>query len=249
MKNSTDITILLDKSGSMDHRRAATIENFNKFLKEQQEIEGECKLSLIQFSSQMWGHDGGWYRTVIDALPISEIRPLDNAGYYCNGGTALFDAIGKAIDEAGARFRKMPEADRPNRVIFVIITDGEENSSRSFSKQTIKEMIAHQEGKYSWVFSFLGAGIDAFAEAGSVGISTFTTATIANNNFAYGNTYAVLSNKLAATRAAGAGVATASTMSFNAQDLQAMSVTNQQEAIDKLQAALTTTDQANNSKA
>ena len=86
------------------------------------------------------------------------------------GSTALLDAVGRAINETGERLAKMNEEDRPGLVVFVVMTDGEENSSQEFSKDQIKQMITHQQDTYGWHFTFLGANQDAFAEAGALGI-------------------------------------------------------------------------------
>ena len=97
------------------------------------------------------------------------------------GSTALLDAVGRAINETGERLTKMPEADRPGLVIFVIVTDGEENASHEFSKARVKKMIQRQQTKYNWQFTFLGAEQDAFTEAGGMGIAAAGTANFAKN--------------------------------------------------------------------
>ena len=83
----------------------------------------------------------------------------------------MLDAVGRAMNETGERIAKMDERDRPGLVVFVVMTDGQENSSKEFSKATIKEMIERQQQQYSWHFTFLGANQDAFTEAGSMGIA------------------------------------------------------------------------------
>lgn len=87
------------------------------------------------------------------------------------GSTALLDAVGRAINETGERLAKMPEAERPGLVVFVVMTDGLENSSREFTKSHIKQMIEHQQSVYKWQFTFLGANQDAFAEGGAMGVA------------------------------------------------------------------------------
>jgi hypothetical protein len=87
------------------------------------------------------------------------------------GSTALLDAVGRAINETGERLAKMPEAERPGLVVFVVMTDGPENSSREFTKSHIKQMIEHQQSVYKWQFTFLGANQDAFAEGGAMGVA------------------------------------------------------------------------------
>jgi hypothetical protein len=104
---------------------------------------------------------------------VHRAKPIEGVPEYVltpRGGTALLDAVGRAINETGERLAAMPEAHRPGLVVFVVMTDGEENSSREFSKSQIKEKISHQQDKYGWQFVFLGANQDAFAEAGSMGM-------------------------------------------------------------------------------
>lgn len=198
-------------------------------------------LSLIQFSSRGSWHNDTWYQRWHDALPIDAMPKLTDRSYTCDGGTALLDALGKAIDETGLRLAKLSEESRPAKVVFVVITDGEENSSTTFTKAQIREMIAHQEGRYQWGFSFLGCGFDAFAEAGSIGVSIGTTTFVANNQFAYGNAWQTIGGKLGMTRSAGMNIPVAATMTFNAQDAQLMNVqTAEQDA--KLKADLNLTD-------
>ncbi|MBL8814376.1 MAG: hypothetical protein JNM43_29680 [Planctomycetaceae bacterium] len=88
------------------------------------------------------------------------------------GSTALLDAVGRAIIETGARLRAMEESQRHGLVVFVIVTDGQENASREFSRDKIREMIDHQQSVYSWKFTFLAANQDAFAEGGQLGIDS-----------------------------------------------------------------------------
>ncbi len=84
--------------------------------------------------------------------------------------TALLDAVGRAINQTGERLARMPEPERPGLVVFVVMTDGQENSSREFTKAQLAEMIQRQQRVYDWHFNFLGANQDSFAEAGSIGI-------------------------------------------------------------------------------
>src|SRR4030095_14845548 len=112
---------------SMESCREATIGGFNSFLQEQQRTEGLARLTLILFNDE--------YLAPIDALPVAEILPLDNDSYVPRGSTALLDAIGRTIDELGARLASLPEQDRPVQVIVAILTDGLENSSQKYTGQ------------------------------------------------------------------------------------------------------------------
>lgn len=163
--NKTSITVILDKSGSMSSIKTDTIGGYNSFIEEQKKLPGECLVSLVQFNHSV--------DFTYSSKPIQELSVgLQQDQYNPSGYTALLDAIGKAISEKGSELANLKEEDRPGRVMFVIITDGDENSSRFFTVEKIKEMIKHQTEVYSWDFTFLGANIDTFSTATSMGIST-----------------------------------------------------------------------------
>ena len=81
------------------------------------------------------------------------------------------DAVGRAINETGARLSAMDETQRPGLVVFVIVTDGQENASREFSRAQIRKMIEHQQSAFQWQFTFRAANQDAFAEGASLGMA------------------------------------------------------------------------------
>ena len=155
--NYTDITLILDGSGSMKRIADATVAGFNSFVREQQSLPGEVRLSLVQFNSRR--------RKVFEAAPIHDVPRMERKEYVLAGGTALLDAIGLTVDETGRRLEALAERDRPSTVIFAILTDGLENSSRAFTYQQVAERIHHQQEVYKWQFLFLGANQDAIAEA------------------------------------------------------------------------------------
>jgi len=158
-KDLTDITIVVDRSGSMSAVKDEAESGVNAFIKEQAAAPGSATLSLVQFDTR--------YEFVHSAVPIGSVPPYS---LIPGGMTALLDAIGRAITETGDRLSKIAEDQRPGLVVFVIMTDGLENSSREFSKAQVKSMIERQTKEYSWQFTYLGANQDAFAEAGSIGI-------------------------------------------------------------------------------
>jgi hypothetical protein len=162
--NKTSITVVLDKSGSMETARNDTIGGYNTFIEAQKALPGECEVTLIQFN-----HTREFTYKSVDVKSI--VRGLTPAEYVPVGGTALLDAVGVAINEKGAEFAALPEDKRPGKVMFVIITDGEENKSKDFSYDAIKKMIEHQKTVYNWDFTFLGANIDTFSVADSLGIA------------------------------------------------------------------------------
>jgi len=169
MKNHySEIAFVLDRSGSMESCREATIGGFNSFLQEQQKTEGLARLTLILFNDE--------YLVPIDALPVAEILPLSSDSYVPRGSTALLDAIGRTIDELGARLAALSEKDRPLQVIVAILTDGLENSSQDYTWQQIADVIKQQSEQYRWTFLFLGANQDAIATAVQMNITAANAA-------------------------------------------------------------------------
>ncbi|MDX6289524.1 MAG: hypothetical protein QOH42_1323, partial [Blastocatellia bacterium] len=108
---------------------------------------------------------------VHEARPVRDVPNLNGDTYQPRGSTPLLDALGLTINSTGRTLAAIPEANRPDKIVFVVITDGQENASHKFTKSQVKEMINHQMEKYDWQFIYLGANQDAFAEAGSVGIA------------------------------------------------------------------------------
>ncbi|ASN06978.1 vWA domain-containing protein [Virgibacillus necropolis] len=161
-KNLTEIIFLLDRSGSMSGLESDTIGGFNSLVRNQCELEGETILTAALFDDQ--------YEILWNGVDANQVK-LTGEEYFVRGSTALLDAVGKTILDVGHRFSMTCEDRRPGKVLFVITTDGMENSSREFFHKKIKEMINHQEEKYGWEFIFIGANIDAAKEAGNVGIS------------------------------------------------------------------------------
>ncbi len=169
MKNKyAEIAFVLDRSGSMESCRVAAIEGFNRFLKEQQQVEGLAKLTLVLFDDE--------YLVPANALPVAEVVALDEETYVPRGSTALLDAIGRTIDEMGARLAALPEDDRPGQVIIAILTDGEENSSQTYTWHQLAGAIKRQTEQYKWTFLFLGANQDAIATAAQMNIAAANAA-------------------------------------------------------------------------
>ncbi|MEO5717385.1 MAG: hypothetical protein ABIR29_02310 [Chthoniobacterales bacterium] len=169
MKNNyAEIAFVLDRSGSMDSCRDAAIDGFNRFLKEQQLVEGLAKLTLVLFDDQ--------YLVPVSALPVAEVVALDNETYVPRGSTALLDAVGRTIDDLGARLAALPEEDRPGQVIVAILTDGLENSSQNHTWHQIAGAIKQQTEQYRWTFLFLGANQDAIATAAQMNIAAANAA-------------------------------------------------------------------------
>lgn len=160
----TLINVILDRSGSMGAIAYEAVGMYNRFLDEQKALPDYAEFSLIQFDDK--------YEENYIRKPIKDVDKLIlGESYKPRGMTALFDAIGKSINKIGEELKSMKEYDRPKRVLFMILTDGEENASKEFTGESIKNMISHQKEKYNWDFIFLAAGIDAFNEGSKFGMN------------------------------------------------------------------------------
>ncbi|MBC8140815.1 MAG: VWA domain-containing protein [Armatimonadetes bacterium] len=170
-KDYTHITLVLDRSGSMEQMRTDAIGGFNTFLKDQQAAPGAATLTLVQFDDR--------YESSYSLAPIASVKPLDTTTFVPRGSTALLDALGKAIEETGARLAAMPDDERPEKVLFVTLTDGMENASRIFTRAQIFDKITHQRDVYDWEFVFLAANQDAIEAGETMGFARDSSATYA----------------------------------------------------------------------
>jgi len=161
-KGLTELVFILDKSGSMSGLEADTIGGFNSMLAKQKAIDGECCITTVLFDNN--------YELLHDRININAVSPITGKEYQVGGSTALLDAIGRTIQKIGNAQKHTVEDYRAEKVMFVIITDGEENSSREYTAEKVKAMIERQKEKYGWEFIFLGANIDAVQTAGRFGI-------------------------------------------------------------------------------
>ena len=156
----TDITMVLDRSGSMQSIKDDTIGGFDAFVDEQRRLPGRCTVSLVQFDNE--------YEEVYTGRDLAEVPSLT---LVPRGSTAMLDAIGRAVNATGVRLAALPEDQRPSTVIVGVMTDGLENSSREFSYLMIKELIEQQEQIYGWTFMYLGANQDAIEVGASLGVA------------------------------------------------------------------------------
>jgi uncharacterized protein YegL len=179
--------MIIDRSGSMHPLKADTEGGIRSFVDKQLEgVDGDKRtVSFYQFDSHV--------QRVYDFAKLEKARDYQ---FQAGGMTALLDAVGTAITEVGGQFREMPEELRPGYVMVLIITDGFENASREYKKYQIKKMIEHQQDKYGWRFTYLGANQDAFAEAGSIGIASPSVLSWAGTSRSANATYDILSTSV-----------------------------------------------------
>ncbi|HAE39969.1 MAG TPA: VWA domain-containing protein [Candidatus Riflebacteria bacterium] len=161
----THITVILDRSGSMESIRNDTIGGFNSFLTAQKAESDFATLTLVQFDTQ------DAYEVIQDFRNIQEVPELTRQTFVPRAGTPLYDSMGKAINDLEQKLATMPEATRPQRVIVAFVTDGQENSSCEFSKSTVQKMIKEKQEKSDWQFVFLSADLAAMDEALAAGVA------------------------------------------------------------------------------
>ncbi len=165
----THISVVLDRTGSMESIRDDVIGGYNAFLREQKDQPGIATLTLVQFDSQ------DPYEVIHQFEPIANLQGLSRQTYVPRASTPLLDAIGRGINDLEKRIGDLPEEYRPEKVVVVIITDGQENASKEFRKERIVEMIRDKRQRYGWQFVFLSADIDSIQDAVEYGFHGAST--------------------------------------------------------------------------
>lgn len=188
----THISVVLDRSGSMGSCKADVIGGFNQLLEKQRKVDGTATLTLAQFDNE--------YELLSDMVELSTVAQLTNQTYVPRGSTALLDAIGKTIVDTESKILGMDEKDRPENVIFVIITDGEENSSHQTSRDQAMEMINSHRAEKQWEFVFIGANQDAIQGGESIGVRASSALNYAASPEGTRVMYATLSDSLTSYR-------------------------------------------------
>lgn len=155
-----EIVFVLDMTGSMKSLASETVIGFNNFLDEQKKVPGKANITLVTFNS---------YETkkVLDKVDLAKAKSINHSDYKPDGLTPLLDTIGNSIDELKGT---------KNKVIFAVMTDGEENFSRKYNRKQIFDLVQEQKDKHKWEFIFLGANQDSYLEAGKLGIDAKDTA-------------------------------------------------------------------------
>ena len=166
MKNESgngllEVVCILDRSGSMSGKEDDTIGGFNSILEKHKELDNVI-WSTVLFNDE--------FEVVHDRVPIGKVKPLTEEEYYVRGCTALLDAVGRSIDHIAKCHKYAKADDRPTNALFIINTDGRENSSEEYSFNQVKKMIEEKQECLGWEFIYLGEGIDAVVEASRIGI-------------------------------------------------------------------------------
>jgi len=208
----SEVIMVLDRSGSMGPIRDATIEVMNKFLVEQRAVQGVGRFTLAQFDHE--------YESVYEAVDLERVPYFSDRNYEPRGGTALYDAIADTIDSADRRISQLAVQDRPTKVIFIVVTDGYENSSKRHGERAVREKIERQKKK-DWQFVFIGANLDAQAVAKNIAIPISNALQFGHNMVGTSNAIRSASNLVAQYRS---GMGGQSLGGFSEEDrLMAMS--------------------------
>ena len=192
-KGLTELVFILDRSGSMQGLEADTIGGFNSMIEKQKKEEGEAYVSAVLFDDRM--------EVLYDRVELQKVEPMTDRQYYVRGCTALLDALGGAIHHIGNVHKYAREEDVPEKTIFVITTDGMENASRTYSLDKVRRMVERQQKQYHWEFLFLGANIDAIAEASRFGIHASRAANYVHDSAGTRLNFDVLSKAISGARA------------------------------------------------
>lgn len=163
-KDYTDITFVLDRSGSMQTIWNDVEGGLSTFVAENKKLPGEVRFTLVVF-------DTGGVDTVLNHVDIKAIEKVDLSDYSPRGETPLYDAVGRTVNSLGSYLSGLSENSRPEKVLFVIMTDGRENSSREFRSETVKNMVKHQSDRYNWEFVYFGSNQDAIFSGKELGIA------------------------------------------------------------------------------
>jgi hypothetical protein len=192
--NYTHVSILLDRSGSMDEIKSFIIEGFNDFIKNQKKEPGELSVTLVQFDTE--------YEVLQDHRSVNDIPLLTGEIYIPRGGTALNDSWVRLIEDTGVKLSAMKEKDRPEKVLLISFTDGYENASVKYASPEgdsyIKKLVDQQEKIYGWKFLYVGANQDSKVESGKKGIRNYVN--FKANKKSVKNTFDSLSADMASYR-------------------------------------------------
>ena len=200
-KGLTELVFILDRSGSMSGLEADTIGGFNSLIEKQKKEEGEAYVSVVLFDDAT--------EVIYDRVDLRRVEPMTDRQYYVRGCTALLDAVGGAIRHIQNVHKYARPEDVPEKTLFIITTDGMENASRNYSYKMVRRMIGDQKEKHHWEFLFLGANIDAVAEAARFGIEKHHAVRYENDSVGTQLNYAVLENVVGRARRASSAKAMA----------------------------------------
>ena len=198
-KGLTEIVFILDRSGSMAGLEKDTIGGYNALIEKQKNEEGEALISTVLFDNET--------EVLHDRIPLDKVEMITDKEYFVRGSTALLDAVGGAIHHIGNVHKYARPEDVPEKTLFIITTDGMENSSRQYSYEKVKKMVDRQKDKYHWEFIFLGANIDAVSVANKFGVDKSRAVRYECDSAGTALNYNVMSKMVSCARGAASAMA------------------------------------------
>ena len=192
----TELVFILDRSGSMSGLEKDTIGGFNSMLEKQRKEPGDAVVSTVLFDNET--------EVIHDRVVIADVPNLTDKEYFVRGCTALLDAVGGAIQHIGNVHKYARKEDVPEKTLFIITTDGMENASHHYTYDKVRNMIERQKERYGWEFLFLGANIDAAAEAKRFGIDESMAANYHCDEVGTVLNYEVISEEITSVRTSAA---------------------------------------------
>lgn len=192
----TELVLILDRSGSMSGLEKDTIGGFNSMLEKQRKEPGDAVVSTVLFDNET--------EVIHDRVAIADVPNLTDKKYFVRGCTALLDAVGGAIHHIGNVHKYARKEDVPEKTLFIITTDGMENASHRYTYDKVRHMIDRQKERCGWEFLFLGANIDAAAEASRFGIDESMAANYHCDEAGTALNYEVISEAITSVRACAA---------------------------------------------
>jgi uncharacterized protein YegL len=184
--------MILDRSGSMGGRETDVIGGVNTFLTEQKKLKQPATIAFVRFDTE-------GIERFREMKALGEVDWLTHDEYIPRGGTPLLDAIGQTLAQLDMDWAR----ENPERAIVVIVTDGQENASREYTKERVRQMIQARQDSGKWAFIYLGADVDAFDEARSLGVPIQNAAGFIKSAAGMGQTYSTASASVTNMRATG----------------------------------------------
>lgn len=221
----TAIAYVLDRSGSMESLQEPAIAGFNQFLTSQLDVPGDAHLTLVLFDDE--------YLVPLNAIPIQNVPKLDARTYIPRGSTALLDAIGRTIKDMDERLAKVPDADKPGKVIIAIFTDGLENASREYTAAHISDLIRLHRNENGWEFLFLAANQDAIATAAAMSMEVHTSGNVKFCADGVRTSGSAMSRKVRAMRMKTSGTMDTQAMADDAKSMDEIVREEEQKGDDK----------------
>lgn len=190
--NKVEVVFVIDKSGSMNGLEHDTVGGFNQVRQQQQLLDGKVNVSTVLFNQER--------QVLLSHQPLGEVPEMTLTDYVPGGSTALVDALGYSIEHMIDWQKAKPIGERAEKILFVVIIDGEENSSCHFTSKELKLMVEKEQTLYGWEFIFLGANIDSWSLAGSLGFKKENVADYAYDRKGTEKVYGSVNRAMSAVR-------------------------------------------------